>query len=77
MDCLREIFVNGASEAKVPQILTDIGGTTTLVTFTSYFVEFSVLDGKIRPDNCFRQPVPDSWLKPLSLRSHDVASAEL
>ena len=39
MDCLREIFINKASEVKLMQIiLTDI-------------IEFSILDGKIRQDD--------------------------
>jgi hypothetical protein len=53
-------FVNLASEVKGMQILTDI-------------IEFSISNGKIRQDDDLRQPVPNSWLKPL-VSAHDLAS---
>lgn len=60
MDCLREISFNKVSQAKVIQLLTDI-------------IEFPVIDVKIHQYDGFREPVPDSRLKPLSF-SHDVVS---
>lgn len=59
MDPLREMLGNGANEAKV-KIFTDI-------------IEFPILDDKRRQDDGFRESVPDSRLKPLSV-SHDAAS---
>jgi len=53
-------FVNLASEVKGMQIPTDI-------------IEFSISNGKIRQDDDLRQPVPNSWLKPLVF-AHDLAS---
>ncbi len=45
--------------------------------------EFSVLDAKIRQDDGLGQPVPDSWLKPLTFSGHgdsvfhDVANVRI